>query len=122
MHKPFLISLAAVLLGAVYPSDEDPDRSRLADGTVGTAYSFQLTAAGGTRPYTFSDQTGVFSLPTGGCGSGLPPGLVLETSGRIHGTPSQAGCFEVHVAVNRYEFKKELAPFAFLVSGFRETD
>lgn len=45
--------------------------------TVGTPYSFQFTAAGGTAPYTFS-------VPPGH----LPAGLSMSASGLITGTPT----------------------------------
>lgn len=45
--------------------------------TVGTAYSFQFTAAGGTAPY-------IFSVPPGN----LPSGLSMNASGLITGTPT----------------------------------
>lgn len=44
--------------------------------TVGTPYSFQFTADGGTGPYTFSALPGV-----------LPDGLTLSDSGLLSGTP-----------------------------------
>lgn len=46
--------------------------------TVGTAVSLQLTASGGTSPYTFS-------------ATGLPAGLSISATGRITGTPTTAG-------------------------------
>jgi len=53
----------------------------LPNGTVGTAYSQTMTAAGGTTPYTWSISAGI-----------LPPGLTLNTAtGAITGTPSVAG-------------------------------
>ena len=50
-------------------------------GNVGTAYSFNPTASGGTAPYTFSIQSGT-----------LPAGLSINPStGAITGTPTSAG-------------------------------
>ncbi len=49
-------------------------------GVAGTLYAFQFTAAGGTAPYTFS-------IPPGH----LPAGLTSNESGRIAGTPTEAG-------------------------------
>jgi len=50
-----------------------------ATGTVGTAYSFQVTASGNPAP-TFS-------------ATGLPTGLSISTNGLISGIPSAAGTF-----------------------------
>ena len=52
--------------------------------TVGQAASLQLTATGGTAPYTWS-------------ATGLPPGLSIGSStGLISGTPSTAGTYTVN--------------------------
>jgi hypothetical protein len=51
-------------------------------GTVGTAASLQLSASGGTAPYTWT-------------ATGLPTGLSISSSGLISGTPSAAGTFTV---------------------------
>jgi hypothetical protein len=51
-------------------------------GTVGTAVSLQLSASGGTGPYTFT-------------ATGLPAGLSISSGGLISGTPSAAGSFSV---------------------------
>ncbi len=50
--------------------------------TQSLAYSQQLTATGGTAPYTFAVSTGT-----------LPAGLTLSTSGLLSGTPTTAGTF-----------------------------
>lgn len=60
--------------------------SRLPDGTVGIAYSANITASGGTTPYSCSI-TG--SLPTG----------LTQTGCTVSGTPSAAGSFAVVVMV-----------------------
>ena len=54
----------------------------LSDGKVGVPYAGQISASGGTAPYTFS-------------GSGLPDGLSLSLSGGISGTPGTAGKFAI---------------------------
>ena len=54
----------------------------LSDGKVGVPYAGQISASGGTAPYTFS-------------GSGLPDGLSLSLSGGISGTPGTAGKFSI---------------------------
>ncbi len=58
-------------------------------GGVGTAYSFTLTAAGGTAPYTWEL-----------AGGSLPPGLGLNGStGQIGGTPTTVGNYPFKVRV-----------------------
>jgi hypothetical protein len=52
----------------------------LPNGVVGTAYTQQLTASGGTGPYTFSVVSGT-----------LPAGLALTPTGLLAGTPTAAG-------------------------------
>src|SRR5262249_100898 len=56
--------------------------SPLVPGTVGTAYSQTLSAAGGTPNYTWSVVSG-----------NLPNGITLSTVGALTGTPSAAGSF-----------------------------
>ncbi|MFL6130419.1 MAG: S8 family peptidase [Mycobacteriales bacterium] len=54
-------------------------------GTVGVATSLQMSASGGTPPYTWS-------------ATGLPPGLSINSSsGLISGTPTTAGTYSVTV-------------------------
>lgn len=57
-----------------------PGNMQLPDGTVGSAYSYQLSAEGGVAPYVFSTN---ISYP-------LPAGLTLSTTGLITGTPTIA--------------------------------
>jgi hypothetical protein len=54
--------------------------SPLISGSVGTAYSVQFAASGGTSPYTWSVATG----------STLPAGLTLSATGLLSGTPTAA--------------------------------
>lgn len=54
--------------------------SSLPAGQVGSPYSVQLAATGGTPPYRWS-------------GTGIPPGLSLSTSGLLSGTPTTSGSF-----------------------------
>lgn len=56
-------------------------------GSVGQAYSFQLTAQGGTAPLTWAAV------------SGMAPGLGLSASGLLSGTPTTGGSFNVVVKV-----------------------
>ncbi|MGP0025939.1 MAG: beta strand repeat-containing protein, partial [Streptosporangiaceae bacterium] len=55
---------------------------------VGGAYSYTLTAAGGTTPYTWSVNAGT-----------LPPGLTLSSAGVLSGTPTTAGSYPFTVNV-----------------------
>jgi Putative Ig domain len=52
---------------------------------VGTAYSATLQATGGTAPYTWTAAPGMLGT--------IPPGLTLNTSGTITGTPTEPGPF-----------------------------
>jgi hypothetical protein len=54
----------------------------LPGATVGTPYSATLTASGGLPPYTWSIISG-----------SLPPGLSMDSSGNITGTPTTAGTY-----------------------------
>ena len=66
----------------------------LPDGTVGTAYSQSLAAAGGTAPYTWSITAGT-----------LPDGLSLNAgTGAITGTPSTIGTASVTVLMTDHAF------------------
>ena len=53
-------------------------------GTKNVAYSYQLQASGGVKPYTWSIQSGT-----------LPAGLTLSAAGLISGTPTTAGTQDV---------------------------
>src|ERR1700733_3816926 len=69
-------------------------------GTIGTAYTDTLTAAGGTTPYTFSISAGT-----------LPAGLTLNAStGVVSGTPTTAGTSNFTVKVT--DAKSATATFA----------
>lgn len=50
--------------------------------TLNTAYSYTLTATGGTTPYTWTQS-----------GGALPPGLNLASTGTLSGTPTSRGNF-----------------------------
>ena len=56
-------------------------------GAVGSSYSAQLSASGGSAPVTFALSGG----------TALPPGLVLSPAGLISGTPTTAGIFDFTV-------------------------
>lgn len=62
--------------------------STLPNGTANVAYDQQLTASGGAGgPYQF------------GFVSGLPPNMFITTTGRLLGTPTTAGTFNLSVPV-----------------------
>lgn len=60
------------------------------DATVGTAVSVQLSADGGTPPYTWTGTT-------------LSSGLVLDANGLVSGTPATSGTFTDTVTVTDSE-------------------
>jgi hypothetical protein len=60
----------------------------LPNGVVGTAYSQQLVATGGTTPYTWSV-----------VGGNLPTGLTLSQGGLLSGIPSANGSYNFSVQV-----------------------
>ena len=74
-------------VGSQHPSGVLTITAAVPDGVIGTAYALNLTAAGGTTPYTWT---------TSGA---LPTGLVL-TGASLHGTPSAAGIWSFQVNVS----------------------
>lgn len=60
--------------------------SSLTGGVQGSAYESSLTASGGTSPYEFTLVSG-----------NLPPGVQLDDSGEVHGTPTATGTFSFSV-------------------------
>lgn len=63
--------------------------SSLSHGVVGAAYSRALTATGVAGPYNFAVTAGT-----------LPPGVSLNASGTLSGTPTQAGSYNFAVTAN----------------------
>lgn len=59
----------------------------LSTGTVGTSYSLNLSALGGTAPYSFS------------ASGTLPAGITLSSTGLLSGTPLAAGSYIFTVSV-----------------------
>ena len=76
----------------------------LVPGGTGQSYSQQVTAIGGTPPYSFS-------------ANGLPGGLGISMSGLISGTPTQNGTYSVVVAVSDAAGAKTTSGFTFSVTS-----
>jgi hypothetical protein len=74
--------VAAFKAGTSGPTPVSVSNPGARSSTVGTATSLQLSASGGTAPYTWT-------------ATGLPTGLSISSSGLISGTPSAAGTFSV---------------------------
>lgn len=71
--------------------------------TVGAGYSAAISASGGKEPYTFSAQ-------------GLPSGISLASdTGRLSGTASTAGDFQVQVTLKDANNKQDSKAFALKV-------
>lgn len=74
--------------GGSTPNTPVPVAQNLLGGTVGIAYTEQISAQGGTAPYTFTISAG--SLPTG---------TSMNSAGLITGTPTIAGSYTFTVKV-----------------------
>lgn len=63
-------------------------------GSVGVAYSTSITVTGGTSPYSYGEGTylDVTVYP-------FPPGLSIDGSGNITGTPTLAGTYTIKIVV-----------------------
>jgi hypothetical protein len=83
-NSPLSVAINLTVAAATTPLTlTGPPDQQWVLGRVGEAFSEQMTAAGGTAPYTYSVLTGTLS-----------PGLSLNTStGAIAGTPTDIGDF-----------------------------
>lgn len=79
-YANWVISPVAAVTITVSPSS-------LPTGTINTSYSQQLSASGGTSPYTYSTS------------SPLPAGVTLSSSGLLSGTPTQSGDYSLTIQV-----------------------
>ena len=80
----------AILCAATLPAQQTPLRittTSLPSGNVGISYNAQLSATGGSGAYTWI------------WGGNLPPGLHLNSSGSIFGSPTASGTYNVAVSV-----------------------
>ena len=82
--------------------------SALPSGGFGVAYSFGLTATGGSAPYAWSLDSG----------STTPPGLSLSTVGTLSGAPAQLGSFAFSVSVVDAVHKSASASYSLVVASF----
>jgi hypothetical protein len=86
---PLLLATSLLLCSCAGVASIAPDPARLTiqtatldPGQVGVPYHQQLTASGGSGPYSWSITEGT-----------LPPGLSLSSTGMLSGTPSASGTF-----------------------------
>lgn len=77
----------------------------LPDGDTATAYSADLEASGGVAPLMWSIASGA-----------LPRGLALSATGRVSGTPSEAGAFTVTIAVTDAAAATDSRAFTFEIT------
>lgn len=92
-HRGFITCLFLAIGGGLYAQTAPVTvtTNSLPDGTVGQSYSAVLTASGGVTPYTWS----VVARP-----GPLPPGINLDSSGTLSGTPTSGGFYQFTVFVN----------------------
>jgi type IV pilus assembly protein PilY1 len=83
---PFQTSKTFSLIVNAVPAALNISTVGLISGTVGMAYTYTMSGAGGTTPYSWS-------------ATGLPAGLSMSTSGLISGTPTTAGTSNVNVTL-----------------------
>ncbi len=72
------------------PSGLTITNTALAAGRINTAYTMNLTAQGGSTPYSWDVVIGSGTLP---------PGITISSQGRLEGTPTSGGIFPLTVRV-----------------------
>jgi hypothetical protein len=75
------------LILTVSPLGIFPPTGALPPGVVGTSYSTSVSASGGTPPYTFAKSYD----------SDMPPGMSMDPTGVLSGTPNLAGPFVLFI-------------------------
>lgn len=95
-NSPKILVKPVIKLTASRPEKGQPENegvdittAGLPNGSVNTTYSVNLSARGGTLPYTWTLQ-----------GSGLPDGLTLSPAGVISGTANKTGNFGFTIRVS----------------------
>lgn len=78
----------------------------LPGASSGAVYSQQITATGGTSPYTFS-----------ALASSLPPGMTFTEDGLLSGTPTSTGSYPITVHAYDYNECEGTADYTLVVSG-----
>jgi hypothetical protein len=88
---PSTVSLSNLLSDIFFQiTTNSPPQASISTNNAGNPYNFQLSATGGTPPYTWS-------LPTNS--PALPPGLGLSATGDISGVPTATGIYDFIVEV-----------------------
>lgn len=98
----------ATVYSGVYGQMATPDLDGTPmGGAVSTGYRYQITATGGTTPYTFSTPDP----------SKLPPGLSLDANGLITGTPTATGSYTFEVTVTDAAGLPDTASFTIVITA-----
>jgi hypothetical protein len=97
------VNLSIVIAAAVQPLQITT--STLPAAATSTTYSADLSASGGTPPYTWSTLSG-----------SLPAGLSLSSSGQITGTPTQSGSSTFTIQVADAEAPAQTATKSFTIT------
>ena len=99
---------AGTAIATIIPPGVQPlsiTTTSLASATSGSAYSDTFAATGGTLPYTWTLTSGT-----------LPPGITLQTSGALGGTPTQSGQFSFTAQVADSSSSQQTATQSFTLT------
>ncbi|QDK82151.1 DUF11 domain-containing protein [Spirosoma sp. KCTC 42546] len=100
---PGCTATASITLNTTAACSVSLTTNSLPVGTVGQAYSANLTVSGGTAPYSF--------LLAGGT---LPTGLTLSSTGLISGIPTATGTFSTTIRISDSQSCSVTVPLAVL--------